>query len=121
MKHSININANIKISEYYKAETEVDADIYRQEFAHHYIEYLKTNNNSELIFTFILLQIYVECFLHQNMRRIVCFEFKPPRNKVCTTWTKNERKSVEIKINSFIYLFFNPVPVNIKQLVDVIV
>ncbi|MBU1164632.1 hypothetical protein KKA15_03655 [Patescibacteria group bacterium] len=120
MKHFVKLKATIRISEYFKAETEVDAVIYRREFERYYKEYLKTKDSTKLIFTFILLQIYVECFLHQNMRRIICMEFKPPSDGICTTWLEGEKKSVKDKINNFVSLFPGLVPTDTQQLVDII-
>lgn len=111
---------NISVSEYIKSEIEVSAIIYRKEFERHRSEYLKTKTESELIFTFILLQIYIECFLHQNMRRVVELEFKPPRDDICTNWLAGERRHVPTKINNFATLFFSPVQAHIQQLLDTI-
>lgn len=116
----INMRESINISDYLKIETEVDTIIYRQEFERHRSEYLKTKTKPELIFTFILLQIYIECFLHQNMRRIVGFEFKPPRDGIYTAWLEDEEKYIPAKIDNFATLFFSSAPNHIQQLIDTI-
>lgn len=120
MDYSINANDTIKISEYMRGESEIDAVIYRQEFEHHRAEYLKTKTDAELIFTYIFLQIYAECFLHQNMRRIVELEFKPPRDSIHTKWLNNEKRYVPEKIDNFATLFFTPVPAAIQQPIDIV-
>lgn len=120
MDHVINLNATIGISEYVKAELEIGDLIYRQEFDRHQVEYLKTKAESELIFIFIFLQIYTECFLHQNMRKIVELEFKPPRESIYIKWLKKEKRYVPAKIDNFSSLFFIPIPSHIQQLVDII-
>ncbi len=120
MDYSIDLHETIKVSEYIKAESEIDAVIYRQEFEHHRAEYLKSKAESELIFTFIFLQIYTECFLHQNMRRVVMLEFKPPRDSTYTTWLASEKRYVPEKMDNFIILFFSPAPAPIQQMADII-
>ncbi|MDP2709402.1 MAG: hypothetical protein Q8O93_05185 [bacterium] len=120
MDYSINLHEIVSVSDYTKAESEIDAVIYRQEFERHRTEYLKSKTESELIFTFIFLQIYMECFLHQNMRRIVTMEFKPPRNAILTTWLTGEKRYVPEKMDNFINLFFSPVPTPIQQMADII-
>ena len=116
----INLHETIGISDHVKAETEIDAIIYRQEFERHRAEYLKSKTESELILTFIFLQIYSECFLHQNMRKVVELEFKPPRDAVHTAWLAGEKRYIPEKISNFITLFFAPVPNPIQQLTNII-
>lgn len=120
MDYSINLHETVNVSEYIKMESEIDAVIYRQEFERHRAEYLKTKTEAELIFTFIFLQIYAECFLHQNMRRVVMMEFKPPRDSVYTTWLAGEKRYVPEKIDNFATLFFTPVPAIVQQEIDTI-
>jgi len=38
------------------------------------------------------LQIYIEYFLHQNMRKIIELEFKPPRDAAHITWLSGEKR-----------------------------
>jgi len=117
---SLNLQENINISEYVYTEIELGAVIYRREFEKYHQEYLKSKSGSELIFSFIFLQIYVECFLHQNMRKIVELEFKPPRDGIYTKWLQGEHRYVPVKIEEFATLFFLSVPTNIKRLIDCI-
>ncbi|MEA2113255.1 MAG: hypothetical protein U9P63_01175 [Patescibacteria group bacterium] len=116
----MNLHENISVSDYVKAETEMDAVIYRQQFEKYRRNYLKTKSKSELIFCFIFLQIYIECFLHQNMRRIIELEFKPPRDNVCTSWLKKEHQFIPKKIDDFTATFFSSVQPNIQKFVDCI-
>lgn len=118
MHHSINLNESIKASDSFKIETEIDAIIYRQEFELHRKNYLKSKNESELIFTFIFLQIYVECFLHQNMRRIIQLEFKPPRDAIYMEWLACEARFIPAKIDNFVILFWNPIPEDPQKLLE---
>lgn len=120
MNHSIELHERIGVSDHVRAETEIDAVIYRQEFERHRAEYLKTKTGGELILAFIFLQIYVECFLHQNMRRVVESEFKPPREGVRATWLDGERRHVPDKIENFATLFFSGESSRVRQLVDCI-
>jgi hypothetical protein len=100
MDHALHLSEHVGVSEYHCATREVDAVIYRNEF-------LKFRQ-SELIFSFIVLQIYIECFLHQNMRRIVELEFKPPRKVIFDEWITKERRYVPQKLEHFINLFDLP-------------
>lgn len=101
---------NIGITDFNKVETELDAVIYRNEFYKHYQEYQNTKSEVSLIFSFIFLQIYVECFLHQYMRHIIGFEFMGPRDEVIDEWQKLERLKIKDKIERFCSLFFCPIP-----------
>jgi hypothetical protein len=118
MHHSINLHENITVSDTFRAETEVDAVVFRMEFEKHYGEYKKTLSEAELILCFIMLQIYIECFLHQNMRRIVGLEFLPPRDSAREGWSRGERKSVAEKLDGFSSLFFSSKPENIQYFTD---
>lgn len=120
MDYSINLTENIRVSDFSRVETEFDAIIYRNEFEQHHQEYIKTGSESELILAFIFLQIYVECFLHQNMRRIVELEFKPPREVISIQWLENEHQKIQLKIEKFITLFFSSARSDIKKLTDCI-
>jgi hypothetical protein len=120
MNYSINLFETIKVSEGIKTEMEIDAAIYRQEFERHRMEYLKSKDESELIFTFIFLQIYIECFFHQNMRKIIELEFKPPRDNVCVGWLAEEKRYVPTKIDNFVTIFLTPVSNSVQCNVDVI-
>jgi hypothetical protein len=120
MDLNIGLNEKIGISEYIKAEMEIDAIIYRQEFEQHRTEYLRMKAEQDLIIAFIFLQIYIECFLHQNMRTIVELELKPPRDNVCFEWLSREKRYVPAKIDNFTFLFFSQESINIHKLVDCI-
>ncbi len=120
MDLKINVSENAGISEYVKAETEIDAIIYRREFERHEQEYQKAQSDPELVLAFIYLQIYVECFLHQNMRHIVEMEFKPPRDTVAKDWENHEKDDVRQKLDSFIGKLFPTVPANVAQLTQTI-
>jgi len=120
MDHSIEVHDSINVSDHVKVETEIDAVIYRQEFESHLSIYMETQSESELIFTFIYLQIYIECFLHQNMRRIVNMVFKPPRENISSEWMKKESRKVRDKIDAFGTIFHDPMSGQIQGLVDTI-
>lgn len=111
---------DIKISEHIRIETALDASIYLEEFVRHRIKYFQSKADSELVFTFIFLQIYIECFLHQNMRRIIDFEFKPPRNNIQLQWANAETLNIREKVDNFITLFFAPVPQQVQSVGGII-
>lgn len=118
MHHSINLNEKITVSETFKEELEVDAIVFRNEFERHHREYRKTSSEAELILCFIMLQIYIECFLHQNMRRVVGLEFLPPRDNAREGWSRGEGRSVSSKLDGFTSLFFSSKSENIQYFVD---
>lgn len=118
MHHSINLHENITVSDTFRAETEVDAVVFRMEFERHHREYKNTQSEAELILSFIMLQIYIECFLHQNMRRIVRLEFLPPRDNAREGWSRGEGRSVPAKLDGFTSLFFASKPENIRYFID---
>lgn len=107
MAQYINVSDQINISEYINAKFEIDAVIYRDEFFYNYKEYLKTGLKSKLIFSFIFLQIYIECFLHQNMRRIIELEFKNNKKDIYLEWIKKEKNPIEFKMEDFVKIFFS--------------
>jgi len=115
-EHTIN---NIIVDEYIRAELEKSAIIYRNEFEQYRLKYLKSGNDTELILAFILLQIYIECFLHQNMRKIISLEFKSLRESIFNNWINQEKRYIPQKLNSFTSLFFDVVPDNIQESVDI--
>jgi hypothetical protein len=120
MDYSINLHETVKVSDFVKAETEIDAIIYRQEFEKYRQAYLKDKSDHDLIFCFIFLQVYIECFLHQNMRRVTEMEFKPPRDHILTAWLNGERRKVPQKIDDFTANFFSPIPADVQHLTDLI-
>ncbi|GEM_PF-4003452 len=119
---SINVHDVVNISESFRLETEIDAIIYRQEFEKYHQSYQTTKSENDLIFCFIFLQMYIECFLHQNMRRIIRLEFKPPRDYVCERWSEGqaEKRHISEKVKSFPTLFFAPILIEIQNPVDLI-
>lgn len=102
------IRENIEVIDFYRAETELDAVIYRLEFEKSWKIFQDSQSEERLVFCFLFLQIYIECFLHQNMRRVVELEFKPPRDQVCDAWLKGERRHIPQKIEAFVSTFFSP-------------
>ena len=120
---SINVHDEVSVSGSLRLELEINAIIYRSEFEKYRQAYLVSKTENDLIFCFIFLQIYVECFLHQNMRQIIGLEFKPPRDYVCVRWNESqaERRHIPQKIKNFPTLFFAPIPIEILNLIDLIV
>ena len=58
-----------------------------------------------MIFTFIALQIYAECFLHQNMRKIIELEFKHAGGTINNDWIKGEKRFIPEKLVAFHEIF----------------
>lgn len=116
----VNIDEGVRISEYNKVTTELDAIIYRNEFDKYRTAYLSDKTEQGLIFCFVFLQIYIECFLHQNMRRVVEMEFKPPREDVCNTWLSRERRGIEDKVDAFVANFFAPPPDDVLRITKIV-
>lgn len=117
MDYSLNLHETIGISDKYRIETELDAVIYRQRFEKFRSEYQRSHQEETLIFVFIILQVYVECFLHQNMRRIVELEFKSTKTSIFNKWVKQERRKVLEKLDKFAELF-NLSSIENSQLLD---
>jgi hypothetical protein len=120
MDNSIHLHEDIGVEEYIKAEIGIDAIIYRQEFERHRSEYQRlkaeddnSKTEAELIFAFIFLQIYIECFLHQNMRRIIKAEFEHSNKVLYEAWLAGEKRYVPAKLDVFVNIFFNPNPPHI--------
>ncbi len=115
--YAINLEETLSIKDHWRAETMVDAIIYRNQFDKYHQAFLQTGLQEDLIFSFIFLQIYIECFLHGWMRQIVVMEFKPPRGNICEDWVKDEQeeRSIYAKINAFVKLFFSPVPDDVSD------
>ena len=110
----------LKISDAVRIEVGIGEGIYRIEFEKYRDLYLKDKSEHDLIFCFIFLQIYIECFLHQNMRRIIEFEFKRPRENVVTEWTIGEDRNVGEKIESFCSLFFTMVSADMQENIGIV-
>lgn len=86
---------------------QMDAVIYRNEYEKYKKEYLEDNSEQKLIFAFIFLQIYLECFLHQNMRDIVALEFQYRDKQLYNEWLKKEEKMfIKDKLLFFTSLFY---------------
>ncbi len=114
--YAINLQETLSIQDHWRAETMVDAIIYRNQFDKYHQAYLQTGSQEDLIFSFIFLQIYIECFLHDWMRQIVRMEFKPPRDNVMTEWMRGEGRMVWKKIDNFIELFFGAQPTAVHEI-----
>ncbi|MCK4592840.1 hypothetical protein KAT63_05410 [Candidatus Parcubacteria bacterium] len=116
MDHKITLKENINIREEIAWELEMDAVIFRDEF-NYYLEKFKKNKSEKilesdkiisdkiLVFVFIMLQIYVEYFLHQNMRRVVKFEFEHSNKSKYEEWIKNEKLNIKRKLSYFVKYF----------------
>ena len=109
MDHKITLEETINIREEIAWELETDAVIFRNEFNYYLEKFKKDKSEHILIFVFIMLQIYVEYFLHQNMRRVVKLEFENTKSKELKykKWIelKNEKLSIGKKISHFIQCF----------------
>ena len=105
---NLNVSEGVTITEHIEIELETDAVIYRNEFERHHAEYLNTKTKDELILSFVFLQIYVECFLHQNMRRVIEREFKHTGKIILDDWFCSEAqlKYVPQKLDKFVKVFF---------------
>lgn len=99
------LQETIGVSDRHHIETELDAIIYRNEFEKFRSEYLNFRHEETLIFLFIFLQIYVECFLHQHMRIIIELEFKSARTPIFDKWMAKERRYLPEKLDDFSKLF----------------
>jgi len=120
---SINVHDVVNISEVVQMETELEVG-YRDEFLRHEKEYLLTKKDEELIFSLIFLQIWVECFLHQNMRRIVTLEFNHSNKPVVDEWlredekNKGERRYIQQKLEELIKLFYPKIPSEVQTFIN---
>lgn len=120
MHYSIDLEETVKVSDSASVVTEIDAIIYRLEFEKYRETYLKSKLDHELIFCFIFLQIYIECFLHQNMRRVTEMEFKSPRDEIATSWFEGEKRKIPTKVDSFTTNFFPVVSTDVAQFTTLI-
>ena len=102
MDHKIAIGDKIKVNESIAWELEIDAIVFRDEFDY-YLKKFETSKSGGmvfdkmLVFVFMMLQIYIEYFLHQNMRRIISLEFKETDKNKYNNWIKNERRYIPDK------------------------
>lgn len=102
----MNIEETISISEEFRILVEKDAIIYRNEFEEFRKQYQKSGKEEKLIFAFLFLQIYMECFLHQRMRKIMEMEFDFKRPDLFQVWDKRESSMhINEKIGFFISFF----------------
>lgn len=98
----------IQIQENIKITTELSSIIYLNEFLKYKGAYERDGKNEKLIFTLIFLQIYIECFLHQNMRQIMGMEFEFKNPDLFKKWdSKEEEMYVGEKVNFFTHFFFS--------------
>ena len=116
MIHKITLEETINIREEIAWELEMDAVIFRDEF-NYYLEKFKKDKSEKifesekmisdkiLVFVFIVLQIYVEYFLHQNMRRVVKLEFEHSERLKYEKWIKNEKLNIKRKLSYFVKYF----------------
>lgn len=112
-------------SDYLHTEKEILASIYLDEFKKHY-EIIQTKDklvqiDHELIFSFIFLQLYIECFFHQKMRKLVEEEFIPPRKWIGQKWTEGENRYIPDKLKSFCGLFYVSSDKSIQDMLDTII
>lgn len=115
-------NFSIKISENVKCELTKGPNMFLDQF-YHYKELCDNDNNIKyIIFCFVFLQIYIECFLHYNIRNVVKMEFKSPRDSIKNSWVSdaNEGMYIRDKITAFAKLFFNngEADSEIKNIID---
>lgn len=92
---------NIRIKDSVSFLLETDAVIYRQELEKYWRDYVVSKTENTLIFMFIFLQIYIECFLHQNMRRIIRMEFQHIDPRLYKEWQDKEDGFVKDKVYFF--------------------
>ena len=107
MNHKVTTEEIINIREEIAYELETDAIVFRNEFNYYLEKFKKDKSEHALIFVFIILQIYVEYFLHQNMRRVVRFEFEHSNKLKYEKWIdiKNEKLNINKKLSCFIQYF----------------
>jgi hypothetical protein len=124
MPLSIQVHDRVSISESISIETEIDSGIYRDEFEKHRREYSATNSEHHLIFAFIFLHMYMECFLHQRMRQTIEREFTHKDKNIVTNWHEKEEREkmyVNTKLICFTSVFFQPIPENTKKKLNIII
>ncbi|MDA2921787.1 hypothetical protein MYX07_00795 [Patescibacteria group bacterium AH-259-L07] len=95
VKHKFILKDELKIDDSIVWELEIDAIIFRNEFDRYLMQFRKDKSEKTLVFVFIMLQIYLECFLHQNMRHIIGLEFKHRDELKYKKWIKNERLNID--------------------------
>lgn len=109
------LKENMNVSESVAWELTTDAVIFRAQFEKYRNQYVAQSieEDHSIIFAFIFLQVYVEYFLHQNMRRVVTLEFRNTDQKKYQKWMDNERNFIEDKISRsgklsmFVQFFFH--------------
>lgn len=105
MDHKITLKEVVNIRKEIAWELETDAVVFRNEFNYYLEKFKKDKSEHTLIFVFIMLQIYVEYFLHQNMRRVVKFEFEHSDKSKYEEWIKNEELNIKRKLSYFVKYF----------------
>ncbi|MEA2088744.1 MAG: hypothetical protein U9O55_02815 [Patescibacteria group bacterium] len=105
MDHKIILKENINICEETAWELETDAIIFRNEFNYYLKKFERDKSEHTLILIFIMLQIYIEYFLHQNMRHVIRLEFKRNNRSKYEEWIKNEKLNIKRKLFYFVKYF----------------
>ncbi len=118
--YNVELNEKISLVDSYEIEAEIDALIYRNEFEKYFKSYKKDGSETDLIFSYIFLQIYIECFLHQRMRKIIELEFKHTNEDIYKSWIKNDRRYIHQELDHFVKIFFSSVSDQIKEPIDFI-
>ena len=96
----------IEISEEWSITLDKDAIIFRNEFEEFRKQFKVSKKEEKLIFAFLFLQIYMEYFLHQRMRKIMEMEFDFKKPDLFQVWDKREsRMHINEKIGFFISFF----------------
>lgn len=78
---NIFIREKVGVKEGVGWKLEIGTSVFRKEFEYYLAKYNSTKEEKDLIFVFIMLQIYVENFLHNKIRKLVNFEFSYDHNK----------------------------------------
>ncbi len=113
------IQETISVKEEIAFEVFIDPVIFRREFIRYKKRYLSLYDQNELVHAYIFLQIYLECFLHSNMRHIIELEFKPPRDAVANNWQKKEKDKLIKKLDTF-NSCFKTTPKQVQDITNII-
>ena len=97
MSNKNKIKEKIGIQESLSVEVEKNPVIYRRKFLEEYKKCEKNNfAENNIIFCFIFLQIYFECFFHFRLRKLVELEFKLSNPDIWEKWIDcNNKKCIE--------------------------
>lgn len=104
----VSLKESVNIQDSNSVVIEKDAIIYLNEFLKYKEAYEKEGMDETLIFAFIFLQIYIECFLHQSMRRVMHMEFGFKEPVLFQQWDSSEEKMYIGKKIEFFTSFFMP-------------